>query len=403
MRDDLIEIFNAGLRRADPAAAVAEALDGARRPDLILAIGKAACAMARAALARFPATACLIVTNPENAGAVPGADVMLGGHPVPDAGSLAAGEALLAAAGALASGHHCLVLISGGGSALAVAPVEGVGLAEKAELSRLLLGAGLDIKAMNLVRQNVSRLKGGGLARALAPATAEALILSDVVDDDLAAIASGPMVPPLGDAAAARAVLEAAGLWDRTPLSCQAALRRPGSSATPIVPCTLVGSNRLSAEAMLAAAPGAHLDPVPLEGDVAEAAMRVSRAARTREGLTLWGGEPTVLQRGQGRGGRNQELALRVAVALRGIGRPWAFLSAGTDGRDGPTDAAGAIVDDGTLARAAAAGLDIEARLADNDSYPVLAASGDLLMTGGTGTNVADLQILWVGSPDAIG
>jgi hydroxypyruvate reductase len=151
----------------------------------------------------------------------------------------------------------------------------------------------------------------------------------------------------------------------------------------------------MSVEAMAHAAPGAIVDPAPLEGDVAEAASRIAGAAAP--GTRLWGGETTVRVRGGGRGGRNQELALRVALALRGLERPWSFLSAGTDGRDGPTDAAGAVVDDGTLERIAAAGLDVEALLARNDSYPALAAAGDLLITGGTGTNVADLQVLRVG------
>ncbi|WP_092647369.1 glycerate kinase type-2 family protein [Jannaschia faecimaris] len=397
MRDEMIAIFKAGVARADPGAAVTAALGGPGQPDLILSIGKAAVSMARAALARFPGTDCLIVTNPENAVDLSGARVMLGGHPVPDAGSAAAGDAVLRAAGALTAGQHCLALISGGGSALAVAPVAEVTLEDKAEVSRLLLSAGLDIKAMNLVRQNLSRLKGGGLARACAPATMEALILSDVVGDDLGAIASGPTVPPLGGPAEARDLLHDTGLWDRVPESCRAALKTAKPGPVPPVPTRLVGSNRLSAEAMLAAAPGATLDPVPLEGDVAEAASRIARRARSGAGTTLWGGETTVVLRGQGRGGRNQELALRVALALQDIDRPWAFLSGGTDGRDGPTDAAGAIVDHGTLGRIAAAGLDVSAMLAENDSYPALAAAGDLLITGGTGTNVADLQILRVG------
>ncbi|TFL17935.1 glycerate kinase type-2 family protein [Jannaschia formosa] len=395
MRDGLIDIFMAGVRRADPEAAVTAALADAARPDAILALGKAAAAMARAALARFPGVPCLVVTNPENAAEIPGAEVILGGHPVPDAGSERAGQALLDRAARLGEGERALVVISGGGSALAVAPVPGVSLADKAEVSRLLLGAGLDIRAMNLVRQALSRLKGGGLARALAPAEAVALILSDVVGDDLSAIASGPCVPPLGTPAEAAALLRGAGLWDRMPAACRAALERAEPLPTPPVETRLIGSNRLSAEAMAAAAPGAVLDPVPLEGDVAEAAARVARAFAP--GIRLWGGETTVVLRGSGRGGRNQELALRVALALEGVDRPWAFLSGGTDGRDGPTDAAGALVDGGTLARARAAGMDVAARLADNDSYPLLQATGDLLITGGTGTNVADLQILKVG------
>ncbi|MEM8824730.1 MAG: DUF4147 domain-containing protein [Pseudomonadota bacterium] len=396
MRNNLIEIFQAGVRRADPERAAAAALDGRSRPDAIWALGKAAVAMARAALARWPDVPCLIVTNPENVAEVPGARVMLGGHPVPDAGSEAAGAALLAEAEALGAGQVALVLISGGGSALAVAPVAGVRLAEKAAVSELLLGAGWDIAEMNLVRQNLSRLKGGGLARAAAPGRIEALILSDVVGDDPAAIASGPTVPPLGPPAAAAALLMDRGLWAQLPESCRAALARE-PEAVPDAAWTLVGSNRLSVEAMGAAAPEGRIEDAPLVGDVADAAERVAAQARAGTGLTFWGGETTVVLLGAGRGGRNQELALRVARALVGFDRPWAFLSGGTDGRDGPTDAAGAVVDGGTLGRIVAAGLDVEALLAENDSYPALAAAGDLLITGGTGTNVADLQILWVG------
>lgn len=396
MRDGLVEIFLAGVARADPAAGVRAALTGAEAPRSIVALGKAGMSMARAALEAFPGTPCLVVTNAENAAPLAGAEVLIGGHPVPDVGSLKAGQALLAAVAA-AEGP-VLALISGGGSALAIAPRRGVTLADKAEVSRLLLGAGLDIRAMNLVRQSLSLLKGGGLARAC-PARLDALILSDVVGDDLSAIASGPTVPPLGEPAEARALLEARGLWDRLPESCRRALTRDagGPATTHVGTARLIGSNRLSAEAMLAAAPDATLDPAPLEGDVGDAALRVAARARLGAGTTLWGGETTVVLKGSGTGGRNQELALRVACALQGFGRPWAFLSAGTDGRDGPTDAAGALVDGGTLGRIAATGLDVGAMLDANDSHPALAAAGDLLVTGGTGTNVADLQVLRVG------
>ena len=395
MRDALVEIFMAGVARAAPGPAVAAATAGMARPDAILALGKAAVAMARAALERWPGTPCLVVTNAGNAADLPGARVLVGGHPVPDAGSLAAGEALLSAAASLRAGQRGLALISGGGSALAVAPVTGVTLAHKAEVARLLLGAGLDIAATNRVRARLSRLKQGGLARAAAPATLDALILSDVVGDDLAAIASGPTVAP-APGEDARALLERAGLWARIPAAARAAIEAPPPSPPPAATARLVGSNRLSAEAMLAVAPGAVLDPAPLVGDVAQAAERVAEAARRGPGTTLWGGETTVVLHGDGSGGRNQELALRVAEALEGLGRPWAFLSGGTDGRDGPTDAAGAMVDGGTLGRIAAAGLDAADHLARNDSHPALAAAGDLLVTGATGTNVADLQILRV-------
>ena len=395
MRDELIAIFRAGVARADPEAAVAAALGETVAPDGILALGKASVAMARAALARFPGTPCLVATNAENAAELPGARVMVGAHPVPDARSLAAGEALLARAETLVAGQRCLVLVSGGASALAVAPVAGVTLADKAEVARRLLASGLDIAAMNRVRARLSRIKGGGLARAAAPAAVEALILSDVVDCDLAAVASGPTLPS-AEGPDPRATLQAMGLWQGLPSGCRAAIVAL-PAPTPPSTARLVGSNRLSAEAMLAAAPGATLEAAPLVGDVAEAAARVAAAARRGPGTTLFGGETTVVLRGPGRGGRNQELALRVALALERLGRPWAFLSGGTDGRDGPTEAAGAVVDGGTLARIAAAGLDVRWMLARNDSNPALAAAGDLLVTGGTGTNVADLQVLRVG------
>ena len=395
MRDDLIALFAAGVARADPRAATADALRDAPRPDAIAALGKAALAMAGAALDRFPGAPCLVVTNEGNAAPLPGARVMVGGHPVPDAGSLEAGEALLAMAAGLGPGQRLLALVSGGGSALAVAPVVGVTLEDKAAVARLLLGAGLDIAAMNRVRARLSRLKGGGLARAAAPAVVDALVLSDVVGDDLTAVASGPTLPPTGGKAEPAAILRAAGLWDALPPACRAAI---GAPPVPVPPAAarLIGSNRLSAEAMRAAAPGAVLEPDPLVGDVAEAAARVAAAARRGPGTILWGGETTVVLRGPGRGGRNQELALRVAMALDGFDRPWAFLSGGTDGRDGPTDAAGGIVDGGTLDRIAAAGLDAAGLLARNDSHRALEAAGDLLVTGATGTNVADLQALRV-------
>lgn len=397
MRDGVIDIFRAGVARADPEVAVTAAMPDLQRPDRIVAIGKAAIGMARAALAQCPGVPCLVVTNAENATDLSGARVMVGGHPLPDSGSEAAGEAVLAFVASLTADQTCLALISGGGSALAVAPVAGVTLADKAEVSRLLLASGLEIGAMNLVRQSLSRLKGGGIARACAPGQVTALILSDVVDDDAAAVASGPTLPPLGDPSDARAMLERAGLWTRLPESCRMALARPAPEPVPDGTLRIVGSNRLSAEAMLAAAPGAWLDPVPLTGDVGAAAARVAARVSGGAGTSLWGGETTVVLRGAGRGGRNQELALRVAFALRNFHRPWVFLSGGTDGRDGPTDAAGAVVDNGTLGRIAAAGLDATGLLDDNDSYPALVAAGDLLMTGGTGTNVADLQVLRIG------
>ena len=391
-------IFRTGVPAADPAAAVERALADFPRPPgrlAIVAVGKAALRMARAALTRLGPAATLVVTNDENAGPLPGATVLAAGHPVPDARGLAAGEAAIAAASGLGAGDALLALISGGGSALLPAPVAGVSLADKAAVNRLLLASGAPIETMNLVRQNLSRLKGGGLARLAAPARVTALILSDVVGDDLRAIASGPTVAPLGDAVAAAAVLRDHGIWDACPASVRSHLSAaPPAPPVPAADNRLIGSNALSVAAMAAAAEGARMPPGALVGDVAAAAARV--IAEGRPGVTLWGGETTVRLTGRGLGGRNQELALRVALAAEAAGWPpgWAFLAGGTDGRAGPTEAAGGLVDAGTCARIRAAGFDPAARLADNDSHRALAAAGDLVITGGTGTNVADLAVL---------
>ena len=392
-RARLERLFAAGVAAADPGAAVARHIGKVTPPALIVAFGKAAPRMAAAALAAFPGTRCLVVTHHENAAPLAGATVWGAGHPVPDEAGAAAAQAVLAAV--RGAGGPVLALVSGGGSALLPAPAGALTLADKAQVNRALLGAGLDIGQMNLIRQQLSDIKGGGLLRAAAPWPVTALILSDVVGDDLSTIASGPTVAPLGDAAAARALLQGAGLWDSLPPAVRAHLDTP-RAAPPLPPATniLIGSNAQSLAAMQAAAGEARVLPAPVTGDVAAAARHI--CGHAGPGLTLWGGETTVRLRGRGRGGRNQEMALLIAqeAEARGWGQ-WACLQAGTDGRDGPTDAAGGLVDAGTLARIAAAGGNVAALLADNDSYAALALAGDLLITGPTGTNVADLGLLW--------
>ena len=408
IRSELTELFMAGVAAADPVRAVAQALKArpVEVPDggtlILLAVGKAANGMMQAARSAVPEgvpTRCLIVTNYENHRDIAGVTCYGAGHPVPDGNGVIAGlgvEKLLREAGAR---DMVLALISGGGSALLPGPVEGVTLADKAEVNRLLLASGADIEETNIVRQALSRFKGGGLLRLAAPAPVRSLILSDVVGDDLRVIASGPTVGPIADLATARAVTRRLGIWDQMPETARAALRRVEPAATlPATDAELVGSNRISVAAMAATAgrPVRIVDD-PLTGPVTKASARVlDLAADAASGAALlFGGETTVVLQGDGRGGRNQELALRVALLAeeRGLTGDWLFLSGGTDGRDGPTDAAGAIVDQGSLGRMRAAGADPRALLANSDSYAALAASGDLLMTGATGTNVADLQI----------
>ena len=414
MREAARGLFDVAVAAADPGAAVrrslAEAPLGAGRV-WIVAVGKAARAMAAAARAHLDTVAAepdpsphlaglIVVTNAENAAPLEGAELHVAGHPVPDAGGLRAAEAVEAMLARTAPGDVVLALISGGGSALLPAPVAGVTLEDKAAASRVMLGAGLDITEMNSVRQHLSRLKGGGLARAALPARVVALILSDVIGDDLRTVASGPTVAPICARGQVRALLAERGLWDRMPEAVRAALEREGDDRpVPEAENRLIGSNGMSLKAMVAAS-GAGVWSDRLVGDVGAAAdWLVARMTAAPPGpvLAVCGGETTVNLRGQGRGGRNQELALRVAAGMAGVARPWVFLSGGTDGRDGPTEAAGGLVDGGTLARIAEAGGDWQALLEDNDSHRALELGGDLLLTGGTGTNVADVQIVMLG------
>lgn len=403
-------LFQCAVDRADPARGLRAALADAPLPPLpaggrnfILAAGKAAVPMMRAALELIPDPAqALVITNPENKTDIPGAEVLCGAHPVPDETSETAGRAALAMAAGMSQNDRLIALISGGGSALMAAPAAGLTLADKAAVNRLLLASGLEITQMNLIRQQLSALKGGGLLRAAAPAEVRAFILSDVIGDDLRAIASGPTVSAIGTRADARSALISAGLWDAAPAAVRAHLDtpEPGGTGTPGATNTLIGSNRHSLEAMRDAAPSSWQVQIVtdrLTGDVQDAANEIlkaiQRAPQDRPVALLFGGETTVRIQGSGLGGRNQELALRIARDGHLIPGRWVFLSGGTDGRDGPTEAAGGLVSPATWDAIRKAGRDPEALLANNDSNAALAAGGALLNTGGTGTNVADVQV----------
>ncbi|MEM1361273.1 MAG: DUF4147 domain-containing protein [Pseudomonadota bacterium] len=400
------DAFLAGVAAADPNAAVQKALRD--MPDLmkdaervyLLSVGKAALGMAEAALSlvgQGTFTRAIAVTNYENERALDGVEVYAAAHPVPDeegARAAAAVEAMLAKTG---PGDLVFCCISGGSSALLPAPVDDLDLEDKIAVNAILLSSGLEIQEMNLVRQSLSRLKGGGILRQAAPARVVSFILSDVLGDDLRAIGSGPSVGPVGPISQARALMQSRGLWAALPGRVQKALQRPDEPiSTEPIEAYLVGSNALSLAAMAKIA-SASISRPDLIGDVQVAAERVVGEAMVAgpAARLAFGGETTVTLKGSGRGGRNQELALRVARAAEraGLTGPWCFLSGGTDGRDGPTDAAGGIVDHTTLQRLQARGIDTEKLLANNDSYAILDAAGDLLMTGATGTNVADLQL----------
>ncbi|WP_238365031.1 glycerate kinase type-2 family protein [Mesobacterium pallidum] len=402
----LERLYAAAVEAADPDRAVKSAMRDHPVPETagaltVIAFGKAAPAMMRAALACLPTPrAALVVTHHENSTTLPGVETIRAGHPVPDEHGLRAGQRIMELLAETGPGDRVVVLVSGGGSALVPAPAGGLSLADKQAVNRALLEAGLDITAMNLVRQQLSELKGGGLLRHAAPASVHAYILSDVIGDDLRAIASGPTASPLGTRAEAKALLEVADAWDKLPARVRDLLSAPDETVEmPEADNILVGSNRQSLAAMVEAAPeGIETRIVSdhLVGDVAEACAEIVAAAKTAPlpCLLIFGGETTVRIAGTGTGGRNQELALR--IAFEDLPGTWTFLSGGTDGRDGPTDAAGGIVDAGTLQRIRDAGQDPQALLANNDSHAALEAAGDLLRVPATGTNVADVQALLI-------
>jgi len=413
---DPVRLVAACLGR-DGSALVLRARDGrplARHagPVLVLGAGKAARAMGRAA-AEIAAPACcgglLLVPHGEVGMAGP-LDVATGAHPVPDRAGEAATARLLAVVGAAGAETLVVAVLSGGASALLVAPAAGVTLADKQALTAALLAAGADITALNTVRKHCSRVKGGGLARAAAAAKGLwALVLSDVVGDDPATIASGPTVADPTTFADAAAVVARCLAPGAVPPAVRTHLTRgqtgavpetvkPGDAALARVHTVVVGGNgdAVGAAAQAARARGYATRVLePLTGDAAAQGARLAallRASpRDRPVALVAGGETTVRVCAGGRGGRCQHLAL--AAALAHAGEPGVLLAAGSDGIDGPTDAAGACVDGETVARAAAHGFDAARALAATDSHPLLAATGDLLVTGPTGTNVADLVV----------
>jgi len=404
------QLFTEAVNAADPAHAVrrhfqanppAAPVAGGRY--IVVAIGKAAPAMLRETLEHLsgPVTA-FGVTHYENRQSVIGATIVTAGHPVPDRAGFDAAQQIITLLDGAGKNDRIIALISGGGSALIPAPIAPLTLADKQAVSQLLLDSGLDIVATNMVRQQLSVIKGGGLSRRAAPAPVTALILSDVIGDDLRAVASGPTVAPLGSRRHIIELLENAKVYAALPTEVKTLLQSPDTRITPPAADNhLIGSNRQSIDAMLKAVPSGWHTAIAsdrLIGDVARAAVTIITAAKTHrtEGPTalIFGGETTVKVGGTGRGGRNQELALRIAMATNELPEGWVFLSCGTDGRDGPTDAAGGVVDSGSIDRMRAVAVDPEALLANNDSYAALSAGGDLLITGATGTNVADVQVL---------
>lgn len=387
----------------------------------VVAIGKAAASMAAAAVAVLGDRLAggLIVTRDGHAASAPPAlPVRYAAHPIPDARSSEAGLALLDAVAAIDPGDVLLVLLSGGGSALTTCPADGLASSDLRVANEALLACGATIDEVNCLRKHLGRVGGGGLAGASTAAQTHVLVVSDVVGDRLDVIASGPFAPDPTTFRDALAIVERHELGPHLPLNVMARLaagvkgrvaetRKAADAAFARVHHTIVARNADARRAVLdAAGAGVDLGEV-LGGEASRMGRRLAAiAAATRVAsptLLVAGGECIVHLRGDGLGGRNQELALAAAIAWEeaGIDRDACLLAVGTDGSDGPTDAAGGLVDAGSACRARASGCDPRDSLARNDSHRCLDASGDLIRTGPTDTNVMDLVLLWTGGDPA--
>ncbi len=419
----LRQVFDAAIAAADPAVCVPPYLppdDGGRL--IVVGAGKASAAMARAVEQHWSGPLDgLVVTRYGHGVPCERIEIVEAAHPVPDAAGEAAAGRILEKVRGLHAGDRVLALISGGGSALLAAPAEGVSLAEKRAITSALLRSGAAIGEINCVRKHLSAIKGGRLAEAAWPASVLTLAISDVPGDDPAVIASGPTVGDPGTARDALRVLDGYGI------ALPAAIRerllggaletpKPGAEKLARSSFRLVASPRQMLEAAAAEARRLGVTPVILgdaiEGEARETAREMAALARAcaqgvwpagfhgepektakKPILLLSGGETTVTLRGTGRGGRNSEFMLALALALDRAPGIHA-LAADTDGIDGSEDNAGAFVSPDTLSRAQARGLDAAGRLADNDAWGFFAGLDDLLVTGPTRTNVNDFRAI---------
>lgn len=434
-RAQAVQVLSEALRSVDPAEAVRRRLrmDGQTllvgdlsydlnrfREVYVVGGGKASVAMAQAVEEVLGAriTAGLVNTKYGYTAPLKHIAVNEAGHPVPDENGLAGGRRMLELAARAGEDALVICLISGGGSALLVSPVDGITLEDKQQLTQALLRSGATINEINSLRKHLSRMKGGNLARIASPAPLVALILSDVVGNPLDVIASGPTVPDTSSYAEAYDVLKRYGIVDSVPKAVINHLERgmageipdtpkPGDRVFEGVQNLLVASNEIAADAAVEKASALGFNTLFLsnfvEGEarevgkvVAAVAREIDRSGRpvARPACVLAGGETTVTIRGSGSGGRNQELSLAAALKIEGI-PDLIVVSLATDGSDGPTDASGAIVDGSTLERAREQGLDPWAYLANNDSYHFFKRLGDLLLTGPTNTNVNDLIFIF--------
>ena len=435
MRRHARAIFDAAVEAANPERAVLSSLErlgdtlrvGEKSFDLnayerliVVGAGKASAAMAGAVEERLSdrITQGLVVVKYGYAVPLKHIAVHEAGHPIPDQAGFAGAQAIIDLLDACGERDLVVALISGGGSALLPLPAEGISMADKQDLTGMLLRCGATIHELNTVRKHISRVKGGGLARAAYPATVINLMLSDVIGDEPDTIAAGPFVPDRSTYSEAAAILDRYGLMETSPHSIRAHIRQGmkvekscglSRGVFEKVTSVIVADNRMACLAARSRAEGLGYAAVMLAsgigGDTTDAALVHTAIARevlasgnpvSAPACIISGGETTVKVKGRGKGGRNQEFALVCAREIDQLPGGVVMLSGGTDGTDGPTDAAGGVVDTLSSGRGRAKGLDIDTYLADNDAYHYLEATGDLLITGPTMTNVMDIHIVLV-------
>jgi len=439
LRDDAIAIFQAGLRAVEPAAAVRRHVQRGgnfltaadRQYDLrnfknifVIGAGKAACPMA-AVLEEILAerlTGGQVNVKYGHLSPLEKIHIQEAGHPIPDEAGMRGTEKILDLLRQAEESDLVIGVLSGGGSALLPMPAEGITLEDKQAATKLLLACGATINEMNAVRKHISQVKGGQLARAVYPATLITLLLSDVIGDPLDVIASGPTVPDESTFKETQRIFEKYNIQPQLPASIKKHIDKGLAGAAPETPKAgepifkktqnlIIASNRQAIAAAKAEAQKRGYQTLILstliEGETREVARMHAAIAKEIHlsgnplpppACVISGGETTVTLRGNGLGGRNQEFVLAAALEISG----WpatVILSAGTDGTDGPTDAAGALGDGNTVERAEVLGLKPQIFLSENNTYRFFEQLGDLMITGPTNTNVMDLRIMLVGSP----
>ncbi len=436
LKKDAVAIFKAGLEAVDPVHAVKKHLRlagnilevGKQRYDLsrfqriyLVGAGKASAAMAKAAEDILDSRITNGIINVKYGHSLPLERTRINeaGHPLPDDSGLKGAQQIAELVRSAGENDLILFLVSGGGSALLPLPAPGITLKDKQDLTQILLDSGAAIHEINALRKHVSQLKGGHLARLAFPATLVSLILSDVIDDDLDVIASGPAVPDSSTFSQCLKILEKYRIEDEIPTGIRDRIMRgvqrqieetpkPGDPVFRRTAHLIVASNIQAAEHALKKAVRMGYNSLLLStyiaGETSEAARFHTAVAKeitatgnpvSKPACIISGGETTVTIHGKGLGGRNQEFALAAALELEGL-KNTAVLSGGTDGTDGPTDAAGAFADGTTLSRARSLGLDAVEFLKNNDSYHFFEKLRDLIKTGPTRTNVMDLHIMLI-------